>query len=227
VEAEERARPGTDDAETPSIEPPTRADPEHRPEDRSDPPIDAVGSNERCAHHTGRPAVARCAACGEPVCISCAVPVRGRVLGPGCVAAELGDPALVAPPDTDADRSWVAVPGALVALAGTAAPWTRTGAGDRLFGAWVMNVRWSTIAAVAAVVLLSLAWWSRRRSDAATILVGPVAAVVVVAAALAIAFPPTFQTASWGPWVTAMGAVIAGVASLRIVRPRRGRRQGV
>jgi hypothetical protein len=227
MEAEERARPGTDDAEAPSIEPPTRSDPEQRSEDPSDPPIDAVGSNERCAHHAGRPAVARCAACGEPVCISCAVPVRGRVLGPGCVAAELGDPALVAPPDTDADRSWMAVSGALVALAGTVAPWTRTGAGDRLFGAWVTNVRWSTIAAVAAVVLVSVAWRSRRRSDPPTAFVAPVAAVVVVAAALAIAFPPTFQTASWGPWVTAAGGVIAGAASLRIVRSGRRRTQGV
>jgi len=143
------------------------------------------------------------------------------------VAAELGDPALVAPPDADADRSWVAVAGALVALAGTTAPRTRTGAGDRLFGAWVTNVRWSTIAAVAAVVLLSVAWRSRRRSDAAIFFVGPVAAVVVVAAALAIFFPPTFQTASWGPWVTAAGGAIAGVASLRVAGSGRGRTQGV
>jgi len=226
VEAEERARPGTEDAGTPSIEPPTRSDPEHRPEDPSDPPIDAVGSNERCAHHAGRAAVARCAACGESVCITCAVPVRGRVLGPGCVAAELGDPALVAPPDTEADRTWVAVAGALVALAGTAAPWTRTGAGGRLFGAWVMNVRWSTIAAVAAVFLLSVAWRSRRRGDAATAFVGPIATVVVAAAALAIAYPPTFQTASWGPWITGVGGVIAGVGSLGVVRSGRGRTQG-
>jgi hypothetical protein len=227
VEAEERARPGTGESATPSIEPPPPSDPEQRPEERSVPPNDALVPNERCAHHAGRPAVARCVACGEPVCISCAVPVRGRVLGPGCVAAELGDPALVAPPGTDVGRSWVAVAGALVALAGTAAPWTRAGEGDRLFGAWVTNVRWSTIAAVGAVILLAVAWRSRRGSDLATALVGPVAAVVLVAAALAIAFPPTFQTASWGPWVTGAGGAIAAVGGLRSVRSRGGRTQGV
>jgi hypothetical protein len=227
VEAEERARPGTGDAATPPIEPPPHSDPEQRPEDRSDPPNDALVPNERCAHHAGRPAVARCVACGEPVCISCAVPVRGRVLGPGCVAAELGDPALVAPPDTDVGRSWVAVGGAFVALAGTAAPWTRAGEGDRLFGAWVTNVRWSTIAAVAAVVLLAVAWRSRRRDDVMTVLVVPVAAVALAAAALAIAFPPTFQTASWGPWVTGAGGALATAAAAFGLLRRRGRTQGV
>jgi hypothetical protein len=49
---------------------------------------------------------------------------------------------------------------------------------------------------------------------------------VVVAAALAIAFPPTFQAASWGPWVAAAGGVIAVVGALiNLVaepRPRQG-----
>ena len=39
-----------------------------------------------------------------------------------------------------------------LALLATVGPWTRTGAGDRLFGAWVPSVRWSMVAAVAAAV---------------------------------------------------------------------------
>jgi cytochrome bd-type quinol oxidase subunit 2 len=143
------------------------------------------------------------------------------------VAAELGDPALVAPPEREVAHSWMAVAGALVALGGTVAPWTRTGAGDRLFGAWVMDVRWSTVAAVAAVALLWLAWRSRHRTDGATALAAAVAGVVLVAAALAIVFPPTFQTASWGPWLTAAGAALAGTGALLAIRAGRGRTQGV
>jgi hypothetical protein len=228
MEAEERARPGTGEAEPPPPQVPIPPDVEPRPEDGSDRSrTDAVSSNERCAHHAGRPAVARCAACGEAVCITCAVPVRGRVLGPGCVAAELGDPALVAPPEREVDRSWVAVAGALLAVAGTVAPWTRTGAGDRLFGAWVMDVRWSTIAAVAAVALLGFAWRSRAGDDVATSLVAPSAMVVLVGAALAIMWPPTFQSASWGPWLTAAGALLAGAGSVLAIRSGSGRTQGV
>ena len=51
-------------------------------------------AHERCVHHPGRAAVARCSACEEPICLPCAVPVRGRVVGPECLAAELGDPDL-------------------------------------------------------------------------------------------------------------------------------------
>ena len=86
-------------------------------------PVDeGVGSeeslHERCIHHPGRPAVARCSACEEPVCMTCAVPVRGRVLGPECLAAELGDPAITTPPEPDRTLvgSWMAVAGAALAL---------------------------------------------------------------------------------------------------------------
>jgi hypothetical protein len=229
VEAEGRTRPDADGA-PPSIEIAER-EPEPRseagPEAGPDPQIDAAAPNERCAHHAARAAVARCGACGEPVCIICAVPVRGRILGPGCVAAELGDPALVAPTDAGAGVPWAAVAGALVALAGTAGPWTRTGAGDRLLGAWVPDVRWSMIAAIAAVALLAMAWWSRRRDPSGRVLVGALGAVVLLASVLAIVFPPTFQAASWGPWVTVAGALIAMASALRPFVSGSGRTQGV
>jgi hypothetical protein len=179
--------------------------------------------HERCAHHPGRPAIARCDRCEEAVCLACAVPVRGRVLGPGCVAAELGDPGLTAPPETERGAWWIAVGGALVALVGTAAPWTRTGAGDRIMGAWVLDVRWSMVAAIAAVALLVVTWrgvGARARSGVVAL-----GLVVSIASALAIAFPPTFQVASWGPWVSAVGGAVAALAAwllAREPRPTRG-----
>lgn len=168
-------------------------------------------AHERCIHHPSRAAVALCSSCEEPVCLSCAVPVRGRVLGPECLA-ELGDPALTTPPEPDRaiSGSRAAVAGAFVALLATAGPWTRTGAGNRLLGAWVPSLRWSMVAAVAAIALLPAAWWFRAHgslSGAVLVILGGI--TVVSASALAIAFPPTFQAASWGPWVAAVGAAIA------------------
>ena len=192
---------------------------------------DAPGAlaHERCVHHPGRAAVARCAACEEPICLTCAVPVRGRVIGPECLAVELGDPALVVPPEPAAafTGSWATVAGAVLAVVATIGPWTRTGAGDRLLGAWVPSIRWSMVAAVAAIALLPLAWWVRTRgSRSGGTLVAVAGLVVLVAAALAIAFPPTFQVASWGPWLGAAGGAIsvAGVivSGLMERHPRQG-----
>ena len=58
--------------------------------------------------------------------------------------------------------------------------------------------------------LLPAAWWfrsQRARAGATLVIVGGTA--IAVASVLAIAFPPTFQVASWGPWVAALGGTIA------------------
>lgn len=163
------------------------------------------------------------------MCLACAVPVRGRVTGPECLAAELGDPALTAPPDPEpaVAGSWGAVAGAVLALVATIGPWTRTGAGAGLLGAWVPSVRWSMVAAGAAVVLLPAAWWLRARasrSGATIVILG--GAAVASGSALAIAFPPTFQAASWGPWLAALGGAVsvagAIVSDIMERRPRQG-----
>jgi hypothetical protein len=222
VEAEERIRTtpeGTDAAATEPVDERTAA------------AGDAPGAlaHERCIHHPGRAAVARCAVCEEPICLTCAVPVRGRVLGPECLAVELGDPALIVPPEPVASftGSWATIAGAVMALVATIGPWTRTGAGDRLLGAWVPSIRWSMVAAVAATILLPLAWWFRTRgSRSSGTLVALGGLVVVSASALAIAFPPTFQVASWGPWLGAAGGAIsvagAIVSGMMERRPRQG-----
>lgn len=187
-------------------------------------------THERCVHHPGRGAVARCSTCDEPICLSCAVPVRGRVIGPECLAAELGDPGLAAPPEevTAVPRSRAAVVGAVVAVVATIGPWTRTGAGDRVLGAWVPSIRWSMIAALAAVALLVVAWWFRARGTrtlATLVIVG--GAAVASGSVLAIAFPPTFQEASWGPWLGAVGGAVAAVGAIAGLAGERRPRQGV
>ena len=200
--------------------------------DRADRSGEAPGAvaHERCLHHPGRAAVARCSVCEEPICLACAVPVRGRTIGPECLATELGDPALTVPPELESSiiGSFPALAGAILSVVATIGPWTRTGAGDRLLGAWVPNVRWSMVAAIAAVGLLAAAWRFRAKGTRASA-TGVVVAGGVVAAGsvLAIALPPTFQSASWGPWLgVAGGATAAAGTVLGIVREPRPR-QGV
>lgn len=228
VKAEERAR---DPRGQPEDGEPTSSDTGADRRDEAGAERRETPVHERCIHHPNRTAVARCGACDEPVCLTCAVPVRGRVLGPECLAAELGDPAIATP---SLDRTGagpgavVAIAGALLALLSTVGPWTRTGAGDRLLGAWVPSLRWSMAAALAAAALLPGAWWLRThpaRAGTIALLLG--GSAIAVTSALAIAFPPTFQTASWGPWAAASGGVLvvaAAIANL-IAEPRPG--QGV
>ncbi|MDQ5841033.1 MAG: hypothetical protein M3537_07795, partial [Chloroflexota bacterium] len=114
------------------------------------------------------------------------------------------------------------------AVLATAGPWTRTGAGDRLLGAWVPSLRWSMVAAVAAIALLPAAWWFRTHgSRSGTLLVILGGTAVVSASGLAIAFPPTFQAASWGPWVAAIGGAIAVAAAIANTWMEQHPRQGV
>lgn len=222
MEADERIR-ATPEAARPAI--PARENDETAA--GADTP--GVVTHERCVHHPGRAAVARCSACEEPICLPCAVPVRGRVIGPECLATELGDPQLTVPPETvTTPLSVAAVAGAVVAVVATIAPWTRTGAGDRLFGAWVPSVRWSMIAALAAVALLVVAWWFRARgtrTPAILVIVG--GAAVASGSALAIAFPPTFQEASWGPWLGVVGGVVAAAGGIASISAERRPGQGV
>ncbi|MGH2640748.1 MAG: hypothetical protein ACRDGO_03510 [Actinomycetota bacterium] len=205
MEADERIR-ATPEAPGPATPAPAK--------DETTASAEASGAltHERCVHHPGRGAVARCSSCEEPICLPCAVPVRGRVIGPECLAEELGDPGLTAPPEevTAVPRSRAVLAGAVLAVVATIGPWTRTGAGDRLLGAWVPSVRWSMIAAVAAVALLAVAGWFRARGTtrgATLVIIG--GAAVASGSALAIAFPPTFQEASWGAWLGAVGGAIA------------------
>jgi hypothetical protein len=150
------------------------------------------------------------------------------VIGPECLAAELGDPGLAPPPEavTAVPRSTAVVAGAVVTVVATIGPWTRTGAGDRLLGAWVPSIRWSMVAAVAAVALFGVAWWFRARGTGATlVIVG--GAAVASGSALAIAFPPTFQEASWGPWLGAVGGAVAVAGAVWSIARERRPGQGV
>ena len=174
-----------------------------------------------CATHPGRPAVARCGVCDRPLCLACAVPVRGEAIGAECLSAVLGDDGVPAAPER-AHRPaapFLALLGALVALAGTTLPWTRFGPGSGAFGAWSGTMRWSVGAAVAAVVTAALALalvvrYLRRvvRWGWFVLLTLP-AAATGLAALLHAVNPPGFTRPWIGGWVTLGGAATTLLAA--------------
>jgi len=170
--------------------------------------------DSRCVLHPGSPTVARCDECGAGLCLTCAVPVRGKVLGPECLPEVLGD-RVPPPPVVRQPRVRLAMAGLgfAIAVVASAFPWKRYGLGSGPFGAWGFTLRWSILAAVAAA--LGLAVWAlvsvaglkpgsawRGASRALAVLVG-------AAAILHLLRRPGFGPQSVGPWMAILGAAVA------------------
>jgi hypothetical protein len=175
-------------------------------------------SAERCDQHPARSAVARCAGCGRPLCLSCAVPVRGSVLGVECLPEPLGgDATPAARPAGSSPLQLVAGGALLLALVATMLPWSRFGIGSGAFGAWDQPPRWSSLAAGAALVGC-LAWGVRRVvlpssrwMDAAITVLG---GLVGAGAILSIWHPPAFTRPWIGPWLALVAGALACGTSL-------------
>ena len=162
--------------------------------------------------------MARCDGCGRPLCLVCAVPVRGRVLGSECLAAALGHN-VRQDEDIPSRAPWAApwaLTGAGFALSvlATILPWTRFGEGSGLLGAWGRTTRWSVLATVAAVLGLGV-WFALRRGAVRWSWVAvetALGAIVVLGAVLAIVRPPPFTRPWIGPWF-ALGAGLLSCAA--------------
>lgn len=176
---------------------------------------------ERCATHPTRATAATCEVCGRPLCVECAVPVRGRVIGVECLSEMLGEEvALAAPPPAwrrRAIRSRTdAGIGAFIAVAAlvTLLPWTRFGTGSGLGGAWAFDQRWSIVAAFAGVVGL-VAWLLLGRRPAPARIVAIVSgSVVAVGSLMSILNPPPFTKPALAPWIALVAGAGAGVVGL-------------
>src|SRR2546423_13270757 len=112
---------------------------------------EAPKTGERCSTHPSVPAVTHCADCDRPMCLACAIPVRGGVRGAECLP---DDAAPAGEDDSPSERSRrgaaLAGLGSLAALVTTLFPWTRFGTGSGALGAWGTG-RWSLLAALASV----------------------------------------------------------------------------
>lgn len=173
--------------------------------------------------------MATCDGCGRPLCLACAVPVRGRVLGSECLAEVLGPglaPESPAPPERGRYLWGVIGIGFAVATVATLLPWTRFGKGSGPFGAWGRTAEWSLLAAVAAtgglvVWLIGSRTATRARAVSVAIEVG-LGAVVVFGAVLSAVNPPPFTRPWIGTWVACAGGAIAcgaAIARLRLREP--------
>jgi len=188
---------------------------------------DAVGPAEgsprpasrkgRCANHPGETQVAACDVCGRPLCVACAVPVRGSVVGPECVAEVVPDVAEPAVPGRP--RSWgqrATVAGFSLVLVASILPWARYGDASGWMQAWAPH--WSLLVVTASLAgLVAVYVFRRRRSDPAleaVVLLG-LSALALLGAVLHGVHPPPLSTATtvgWGLGLT--GAVLATVGAI-------------
>jgi hypothetical protein len=193
-------------------------------------PLDekSTKSTERCDLHPASLSVARCDGCGRPLCLACAVPVRGRVLGVECLEEALGPglPTDVLPTTERWTLPWAIVGLAFaVAASATVLPWTRFGEGSHPFGAWGRTAQWSVVAGIAAA--LGLAVWLTMRGlrirphPPWAMVESVLGAVVTVGATLATLRPPPFTRPWLGPWVALPAGIVACAAALAtMVRAR-------
>ena len=189
----------------------------------------------RCSVHSGSPAVASCDECGRPVCIACAVPVRGGVVGPECLGRVLGPDAPGDPdlhPVRPARLPLPAVGGGfLAAFLASAMPWTNAVTSSHIrgfFGSFELSpVSWALVTAVASVAGL-LGWVALALRPALVrpgvlVLMAALAVAGTAGAVLFVAFPP-FATHPWlGPWVALPASAFAAGASLAAARTAAGR----
>jgi hypothetical protein len=170
-----------------------------------------------CAVHLDRPAVEVCASCGRRVCLSCAIPFRGRVLCEECAARELGDPA---PPPRPAARprgaELIAAILLGIALLATVPPWHSFGSLTGILSVWGADQEpWALAAAIGTLAaLLGVVALLLRRSGPGTALAalsGMLSLAASVAAARAVFGDPVVDHTA-APYVALVGA--AGAAAL-------------
>jgi hypothetical protein len=166
----------------------------------------------RCATHPTAASVGTCEVCGRSLCVACAVPIRGTMVGRECLGVVLEDAPL-----SERVPNPIRPRGGSIALAGFALvmvvsllPWSRFGDSSRYFGAWTPH--WSLIAALAGVAGFGFALLVRYRPldprVEACVFWG-LGLLVVVAAAIQHRHPPILSEATYWPWVAILGGTLA------------------
>jgi hypothetical protein len=173
----------------------------------------------RCATHPGEDAVASCDVCGRSLCITCAVPVRGSVVGQECLAQVVEDPPPAPAPRRSPSVSRVLLVGGFALTLGSSIlPWARYGDASGMFQAW--TVHWSLLAVAASLGGLLLLVF-RRRLDAdpfvLSVLLVALAALALIGVLMHGIHPPTLSERAplgWGLAVIGSGAALIGAAAM-------------
>jgi hypothetical protein len=170
----------------------------------------------RCATHPAAASVGSCDVCGRPLCVACATPVRGAIVGRECLAAVLEDaPAADPAPNPIRPRGGkLALGGFAIVVLSSLFPWSRFGEGSRYLGAWTPH--WSLIAALAGVLGLVFAVYVLRRPLDPRLEAMPhgiLGLLIVIAAAIQHRHPPILSEATFWPWVAVLGGALAVLGS--------------
>jgi hypothetical protein len=184
----------------------------------------------RCQIHPGSASIAPCDGCGRGLCLDCAIPVRGQVVGSECLASVLPDPPPLADPPPEPprrslqDRVTLACLG--VAAIASTLPWTRFGVSSSWFGPWGFSpYRHSTLVGPIAVVAFVVLWFASRppasvvdRLRAGIPIVGGV--LISALSILALTRPPAFTRPSLVPYVAVAAGLAAALSGPLVARLR-------
>jgi hypothetical protein len=157
----------------------------------------------RCETHPPEPQVATCDLCGRALCLSCAIPVRGSVVGHECLSKVVEDAPSADPPAVPRPHGdLVAIVGFAVVVASSTEPWARFGDASGMLGAWTLH--WSLLAMCgAALGLVAGAAFRRRPRDprGQTSILLACAAIALLGTVLHGIHPPALSQAAplgWG-----------------------------
>ncbi len=165
----------------------------------------------RCSVHHGSARVGTCSFCGRALCLTCAIPVRGRLIGAECLDRVVEDPPEIqvqGPLPKGGDRLAAAAFGLVLLL--TVFPWTRFEGGHRYFEAWTFH--WSFLAAAAGAVgfaFAMLALYRPRNPWLESAVYAGCAGAVALGALLYRHHPPLLTRASLMPSLALLGGAVA------------------
>jgi hypothetical protein len=172
----------------------------------------------RCATHASVAQIGTCDVCGRALCLTCAVPVRGALIGRECLATVLEDapPPVPAPLPALPGGEGLAITGFALVLVLSALPWSRFGSDSGPLGAWSRH--WSLLgllAALAGLAFATVAWRHPRHpvlEAAGYAIFGSLAAAGCF---LHHIHPPPLSASSGVPLIAVAGAILAGAAAAK------------
>ena len=177
----------------------------------------AVARPGRCANHPAIPEVGQCSVCGLALCLTCATPVRGDLVGPECLSAVLDE---IPPPEpvpirVPAAANWLVMGGFGLVVVLSIFPWSQYGDSSGYFEAWTLH--WSLLAvAVGLAGFAAALWLARHPADLRieTALYSGLAVVVATAAVLHLRRPPPLSVSAVAPLLAILAALIALAGAL-------------
>lgn len=150
--------------------------------------------------------------CGRALCLTCATPVRGDLVGPECLSAVLDEipPPAPVPIRVPPAATWAVIGGFGLIVALSIFPWSRYGDSSGYLEAWTGH--WSLLAVVAGLAGFAAAFrLARRPADPRieTALYAGLAVVVATAAVLHLRRPPPLSDSAVAPLLAVVAALIA------------------